>query len=196
MDAVRLAVAVAATFLARSNGYLVIDGGATVRVASTCACAEVRAGTPVALVFDDEHAVVEMRPARPGEKLETAIPAAALVGDPRSRASAQTAAAVRLVTVTLFVEIPPNTPPADDVYLSTERSGWSVAELRMDRVDALHFKVQVRVPDGTPLLYRYSRGSFSTLERDRAGLVPPPRRIEPRDGQIVHDAIARFADLS
>ena len=86
----------------------------------------------------------------------------------------------RAVLVTFTVEVPPRTPFGDTVYLATDASGWSATAIRMDRVDALHYRVSQTFASGTRLLYRYTRGSWRSAETDQNGLEVkpgPPKRL-------------------
>ena len=81
------------------------------------------------------------------------------------------------VLVSFVVEVPSKTPFDDPVYIATDKSGWSATALRMDRVDALHYELTMPINSGTTLLYRYTRGSWSSAERGQNGLEVPPRKI-------------------
>ncbi len=79
------------------------------------------------------------------------------------------------VLVTFTVEIPSKTPFSDAVYVATDTSGWSATAIRMNRIDALHYRVSRPFASGTRFLYRYTRGSWSSAERGQNGLEVPPR---------------------
>jgi hypothetical protein len=76
---------------------------------------------------------------------------------------------------------PDSTPLGDDVYLATDRSAFSAAEVRMLRVDSQRFSVSLRLPVGTQLRYEFTRGSFTSIERDRLGGIVEPRTIEVKE---------------
>jgi hypothetical protein len=88
------------------------------------------------------------------------------------------------VPVTFTVEVPSRTPYSDEVYLATDASGWSATAIRMDRVDALHYKVTRTFPSGTRLLYRYTRGSWRSAENDQDGLQRKPRVLLVRNSDV------------
>lgn len=183
------------TVLARAPGYLMVSGGDTLRVASGCACENLPAGSLAVIELDAENRVVALRRAIATEPAGEKLPPAAIVADPRSvRTLRDKDATAHSVVVTLVVQVPADTPPGDNLYVSTERSGWSASELRMERVDPLHWSIQLRLPEGQPLLYRYSRGSFSTLEAERSGALAPPRKLVASPALTVRDAVLRFAD--
>ena len=84
----------------------------------------------------------------------------------------------RPVLVTFTVQVPPNTPFTDVVYISTDLSGWNPQAIRMDRIDALHYRVVRKMSSGTIFNYRYTRGSQGTAERGQNGLEDAPRHLE------------------
>jgi hypothetical protein len=183
--------------LTRTTDYLIVSGGDALRVAKDCRCATLPPGTAAIVGLDAHGVVVELRRPRAGETASESLPTSAIAVDPRSSRTLHAAqVAAQTVTITLTVAVPADTPPGDNLYVSTERSGWNAAELRMQRVDPLHWSIQLRLPAGVPLLYRYSRGSFATLEAGRSGQLAPARKIVAKEGLVTHDVIVRFGDLS
>jgi hypothetical protein len=100
------------------------------------------------------------------------------------------------VRVVFLVEVPPKTPFGDQVYLATDKSGWSATAIRMDRVDALHYRVAVDQPSGAKLYYKYTRGSWRSAERGDNGIEGKPRLIivQNLDVQTRKDTVAGWAD--
>jgi hypothetical protein len=100
------------------------------------------------------------------------------------------------VPVTFTVEVPSRTPFTDQIYLATDASGWSATAIRMDRVDALHYKVTRTFPSGTRLLYRYTRGSWRSAENDQDGLQRKPRilLVKNSDVQAEKDVVYSWGD--
>jgi hypothetical protein len=100
------------------------------------------------------------------------------------------------VLVTFTVEVPPTTPQADDVYIATDASGWSVFAIKMDRVDALHYRVTHDLPSGTVLNYRYTRGSWRSAERGQNGLELPPHHFVVRNLDVMRrdDVVYHWGD--
>jgi len=88
------------------------------------------------------------------------------------------------VLVVFTVEVPPKTPFADAVYVATDTSGWSATAIRMDRVDALHYRVSRDFSSGTRFLYRYTRGSWQSAERGANGLEVKPRIFTVRNADV------------
>jgi hypothetical protein len=100
------------------------------------------------------------------------------------------------VPVTFLVEVPPKTPFADQIFLATDISGWSSTAIRMDRVDALHYRVTRVFASGTRLLYRYTRGSWQSADVDQSGLAMKPRLllVKNADYRVVRDIVYNWQD--
>ena len=100
------------------------------------------------------------------------------------------------VPVTFLVEVPPKTPFTDQIYLATDVSGWSATAVRMDRVDALHYKATRSFASGTKLLYRYTRGSWQSADVDANGLAMRPRTliVKNADYHVQKDVVDAWQD--
>jgi hypothetical protein len=100
------------------------------------------------------------------------------------------------VLVTFVVEVPPKTPFGDTIYLSTDQSGWSATAVRMDRIDAIHYRVTRSFSSGTRLLYRYTRGSWRSGDIGQNGLQMKPRLmvVQNTDVQIRNDVVYGWQD--
>jgi hypothetical protein len=102
------------------------------------------------------------------------------------------------VHVIFTVQVPPKTPFADTVYIATDASGWSPTAIKLDRVDALHYRTEMLYPSGTKLLYRYTRGSWQTAEIGQNGLQVTPRSfiVPNADVKRVADEIYGWGDVN
>jgi hypothetical protein len=179
--------------LAFDGKRLIVAGGGVLRTAPHCTCASDVAGRAVLVTLGADGTIIALRRALPADAGRPAkeIPTTAYVFVPHeSDEDAQ------LITVTIDVSVPNQTPPTDDVYLSSERSGWNPAEIRLNRVDALHFTAQLKLPAGVRFAYRITRGSFSTGERDVAFQLPPPHVIIPQPGAVQKIAVDNWADIT
>lgn len=184
-----------AVALSANAERLVIAGGGVLRIAPGCDCTTVVAGKAVAIGFDENFAVTWLHPIIKAVPLHAAseIPARAYLfavasstkGDPNNP-----------VTVTISVAVPAQTPASDDVYISTERSNWNPAELRMNRVDALHWSVTMTLPRGAHLAYRFTRGSFATTERNEARQLPPAHTLVAEANERATVSIPGWADIN
>jgi hypothetical protein len=99
--------------------------------------------------------------------------------------------------VRITVQVPPNTPFIDDVYIATDTSGWNPQAIKMQKADGQHYYIEVRLKTGTEFHYLFTRGSWNTAERDRAGLERKPRllKLEGADAMRVDPTVYRWADL-
>ncbi|BDE07681.1 hypothetical protein WPS_29570 [Vulcanimicrobium alpinum] len=190
-----VAAAVSAIFrvvpLACSGERLVVAGGGVLRIADGATCSRFAPGRAAAIALDADGRVA------PVPDASDARPAADL---PRSAyllapAHAADADQTEIVNVRIDVAVPPRTPPGDDVYLSTERSNWSPSEVRMNRVDARHFRLDLQVHRGARVAFRVTRGSYATLERDASRALPPAHVAGGEPGAQVTVTVAAWADI-
>ena len=191
--------------LARTPRYLLFtSGGALALGSGTVVPTAATLGTTLRVWLEratHEVRTVEVEPgaALPGEVDVRELPrdffvnAASLPSPP---AAGKTASGAFAATVTLDVRVPAATPPDDDLYVSTDRSNFGPAEVRMTRVDARRFSVKLQLPAGTQLRYQYTRGSYATVERTRIGGIVTPRALTATDGTTVSDTVARWADTT
>ncbi|MEA2786015.1 MAG: hypothetical protein QOF71_2119 [Candidatus Eremiobacteraeota bacterium] len=168
-----IAAAAAATLfrvvpLACEGDRLVVAGAGVLRLAAGASCAAVTPGRAVAIALDADNRATPQK-LTPDALPAAKIPRAAYVLAPAAAADADE---TQLVTSTIDVTVPPRTPPGDDVYISTERSSWSPSEVRMDRVDARHFRLVLQLHRGARVAFRVTRGSFGTTERNAARALP------------------------
>jgi hypothetical protein len=190
--------------LAIDDGFLVFTTGDAVQLGAATVPPGLTLGRTVRVRIDTaSRAVVAIEAdtaaLKPGEIEASALPRELVAVDPRSaqtpaaNASGGTAGAGQ-VTVKIDVHVPDVTPPTDDVYLSTDRTAYSAAELRMNRVDALDWTIELPLPAGTTLRYEFTRGAPSTVERARDGTLVTPRTIVAASGAAANDVVARWAD--
>jgi hypothetical protein len=102
----------------------------------------------------------------------------------------------RPVAVTFFVQVPPTTPLTDNVYLSTDASGWVANAMRMDRIDALHYRLTRTYASGTKFAYRYTRGSWNSVEVGENGLQGDTHQffVPEVDAKRLSDVVYRWSD--
>ena len=175
--------------LSCTSAGLVISGGGVLRVSPQGSCDGVVPGRAISVTLDDSARVIP-------EKAEAAShPASELPKEAFSivPSSASIPAGVD-VTITIVVSIPPSTPAGSDIYLSTERSSFNPAEIRMDQVDARHYRLQLPLAEGGRLAFRVTRGSFTTLERDAKGRLPPPHIATGQPGAIFNVTVEAWSD--
>jgi hypothetical protein len=139
-------------------------------------------GTPVADI--PRSYVVQASPTQPNPEL---VP-------PKS---AYTARLTHDTLVRITVQVPPDTPFVDDVFMTTDTSGWNPQAVRMQRQDATHFFVDMRLRTGSEFHFLFTRGSWSKAERDRNGLERDARDLFVAGSDLlrVDATVYRWADL-
>jgi len=184
------------TLLGIGTTTITVEGGATLARASTLdvGSAAHALGTTVYLRLDERGAVESISRSRPRHaQAETLadVPAADFLIAARSAAQQS---AERL-TITILVAVPPRTPNGEDVYLSTDRTQFAAAELRMNRIDPLHWSIDVPIARGSTLVYRFTRGSAATGERDAAGGGVAAHTVLADTAKATRDTVASWADV-
>ena len=101
------------------------------------------------------------------------------------------------VRVTIDVEVPPDTPLTDDIYITTDSSGWNAQAIKMQRINGRHFGIQVDLKGGTQFRYLFTRGSWQSVERARSGLARDPRTlfVPGGDSMVLDATVYRWADI-
>ena len=101
------------------------------------------------------------------------------------------------VRVTIDVDVPPETPLGDDIYITTDTSGWNAQAIKMQRVNGRHFRIQVDLKGGTQFRYLFTRGSWQSVERARSGLARDPRTlfVPGGDSMVLDATVYRWADI-
>jgi hypothetical protein len=123
----------------------------------------------------------------------------AVKGSPRENApelAHQARMTGRPVAVTFLVQVPPTTPLTDSVYISTDASGWIANAMKMDRIDALHYRLTRTYASGTMFAYRYTRGSWNSVEVGEDGLQGDAHAflVPEVDAKLQRDNVFRWSD--
>jgi hypothetical protein len=143
------------------HGFLITTSGEALPTVATpqltaqdgAAVESIAAGTPVRVTFDAEGRVNAVT-VRPKGVLTSNIS--------------------KIAAVTFIVRVPATTRPGDQIYLTSNETGWNALAIRMDRIDPLHARTIVGVPVGGTFRYLYTRGNSPTLERGANGPAPFP----------------------
>ena len=171
-----------------ANG-LAIAGGGVLRLSPQGSCAAVVPGRAISVTLDDDSRAI---PAKldPAAHAAGELPKAAFSVLPGALAAPEAAS----VIVTIVVTIPPSTPIGSNIYLSTDRSSFNPAELQMNQVDARRYRYQLPLQDGGRIVYRVTRGSVATTERDAKGRLPPPHVATGSAGATYNVTVEAWAD--
>ncbi len=171
-----------------ANG-IAIAGGGVLRLSPQGSCTAVVPGRAISITLDDDARSI---PAKldPASHAASELPKAAFSVLPASLAAPESAS----VIVTIVVTIPPSTPTGSNIYLSTDRSSFNPAELQMNQVDARRYRLQLPLQDGGRILFRVTRGSIATTERDAKGRLPPPHVAVGSAGVTYNVTVEAWAD--
>lgn len=175
--------------LACTPGALAISGGGVLRISPQGSCAGVVPGRAISVTLDDATRVIPQK-FDPESHPASELPKAAFAFPPSTAAVPEG----KDVTITIVVAIPPSTPAGSDIFLSTERSGFSPAEIRMDQLDARRYRLQLPLHEGGRLAFRVTRGTFSTIERDAKGRLPPPHIAIGQPGATLNITVEAWSD--
>lgn len=102
----------------------------------------------------------------------------------------------RAVAVTFYVQVPPTTALTDNVFITTDASGWVPNAMKMDRIDALHYRLTRSYASGTKFAYRYTRGSWTSVEVGEDGLQDDAHQffVPEVDAKRLTDLVYRWSD--
>ena len=102
----------------------------------------------------------------------------------------------REVAVVFDITVPPSTGIADNVYISTDASGWDPKAIRADRVDGAHYRVARRFGSGAKFAYRVTRGSWQSVEIGQNGIELAPHQfvVQETDAQVARTNVAAWSD--
>ncbi len=100
------------------------------------------------------------------------------------------------VTLNITVQVPATTPLTDAVYMSSDQSGWNAQAYRMDRRDALHYRLQLKLMSGVVLHVLFDRGSMQSVQVGQNGIEQDPYQIciGDEDAQTFTKTIYHWAD--
>jgi hypothetical protein len=102
----------------------------------------------------------------------------------------------KAVPVVFIVTVPPNTPLAARIYISTDVSGWDPRAIEMDRINGQQYRVVRTFASGTKFAYRVTRGSWTNKELGENGLEAEPHlfTVKESDTQSARAVVYAWAD--
>ena len=105
----------------------------------------------------------------------------------------------RLVQVTFQVTAPADTPTTDTLYIAGDFQGWAPSQTPMTRIDGSTWAITLPFVDGTTIQYKYSRGTWDAVEKDKGCGEIPNRTMTADYGasqqQLVQDQVAKWRDI-
>ena len=99
--------------------------------------------------------------------------------------------------VTFEVDVPDSTPDGDLVHVSGDHpqlGSWSGAGLVLAPSGPSHFTGAVSLPVGTPIEFKFTRGTWATVEKSATGAELPNRSAIVSPGLVIESVVASWAD--
>ena len=125
--------------------------------------------------------------------IQTSLADGTNMGDPRWGMFEQHDTKVR---VTFSVTVPEYTPPNDLVYLAGNFNGWDPGAQPMVKVGPYEWRFSLQLLKNSNYEYKYSRGSWSSVEKDANGEEIPNRKVTVSDTDLLlQDVVASWADI-
>lgn len=102
----------------------------------------------------------------------------------------------KLVAVSVTVQVPPSTTVTDDVYMTSDQSAWNPQAYKLDRIDALHYRSQLKLYSGTVMHVLFDRGSSQSIQVGQNGIEEKPFLlcVGDEDAQAFTRTVYRWGD--
>lgn len=102
----------------------------------------------------------------------------------------------KLVAISVTVQVPPSTAVTDSVYMTTDQSGWNPQAVKLDRIDALHYRSLLKMYSGTVMHVLFDRGSSQSIQVGENGIEEQPSLlcIGDEDAQAFTRTVYRWGD--
>lgn len=94
--------------------------------------------------------------------------------------------------LTVVVNVPATTPDGEKVCITGSHellSDWSGAGVPLQETGPGLHQFHGEIPDGTMLEFKFTRGSFATVEKTAQGLERPNRRLQVKGDAMVERAV-------
>jgi len=105
----------------------------------------------------------------------------------------------RSATVNFRVTVPADTPPDAQLFIAGDFQGWAPGDTPMTQVDATTWSIELPFKAGTAIQYKYTRGSWESVEKDEACGEIPNRTLtaDASSGteQLVEDVVGKWRDI-
>lgn len=99
--------------------------------------------------------------------------------------------------VTFRVRVPADTPAGDTIFVAGDLAAlgaWDGHGLEMAPIGGGRWESVVSLPPGTAIAYKYTRGSWETVEKGPGGEEVGDRTAAADAGLLLEDEVARWAD--
>jgi predicted alpha/beta superfamily hydrolase len=95
----------------------------------------------------------------------------------------------------LVQQIPTNTPPSDTLYIAGSFQGWDPANHAFKLINQGNGSYVLTTPVTGSIQYKYTRGSWASVEGNSNGTFRPNRAVSVSAGDTIRDTILSWEDL-
>ena len=115
---------------------------------------------------------------------------------PANPSRCATVKAGKRAVVVITVQVPPETAPTDNVYMTTDQAAWNAQAYRLDRIDALHYRTVLKLYSGTVMHVLFDRGSTQSIQTGENGIEEKPYLlcVGDEDVQDFNRIVYRWGD--
>ncbi len=100
------------------------------------------------------------------------------------------------ITVTFNVTVPDNTPDTDTVFIVGTFNSWNPGEISLTKLSVNLWRGVLALPQDSVFEYKYTRGSWETVEKDANGNEIDNRTLSTGSiNLVVSDEVLNWADL-
>ncbi len=100
-------------------------------------------------------------------------------------------------TITIRVEVPDSTPSGDLIYIAGDFQSWNPGDpayALTEQTDG-SWEITLSLPDAIPIQYKFTRGSWQTVEKGSTGEEIPNRVHTPQGTETINHVVANWADI-
>ena len=115
----------------------------------------------------------------------------------KANESGEVAKRATTFSVTFQVHVPKSTSVADKLYITGNHpalGNWNPKGLALNQKDLGVYEVQVRLPKGSEILYKITRGNWETVEKDKSKEELPNRILKVSADRSVIIRVAQWSD--
>ncbi len=92
--------------------------------------------------------------------------------------------------------LPANTPPSENIYISGNFNNWDPGDPKFIMRPNSDSVLEIKLPKGIgEIEYKFTRGDWSTVEKDPCGFEIENRSVFYGKAEIIHDSVRSWNDL-
>lgn len=102
------------------------------------------------------------------------------------------------VSVNFVLNVPKNTPDNATIYISGNHKvlgNWNPGKVALKKIAAFQYQISFSFPKGTHLEFKFTRGNWDTVERDKDVKERSNRKLIVKKGQSLNLQVLQWSDL-